>query len=100
MGTVRVEVMPWLSRYFATGRYGRVVLEMEQGDGGTVRDLLEELAAQNRELGDVLFDPNTGKLSAHVSLLLNGRLLEVSGGVQAALAPGDTLRLMPGFSGG
>jgi molybdopterin converting factor small subunit len=100
MGTVRVEVMPWLSRYFSTERYGRVIRQMDPGDGGTVRDLLEKLAAQNVELGEVLFDPHTGRVSAHIQLLLNGRLLEIAGGMDAALAPGDTLRLMPGFSGG
>ena len=100
MDCVRVEVMPWLSRYFDTGRYGRVVLEQGVDEGTTVRRLLEEITADNQEFREVLFDDTTGRLSGHIGLILNGRWLELSGGLEAGLKPGDVVRLMPGFTGG
>ena len=100
MGSVRLEIMPWLSRYFAAERPGRVILEREVSDGATVRDLLEEIASQNEEFKEVLFDARSQRLAGHISLILNGRFLELAGGLETQLMPGDTLRLMPGFSGG
>ena len=100
MGNVRVEIMPGLSRYFAAEQMGRLVLEREVRDSATVRDLLEEIASRNREFAEALFNARTGNLASHISLILNGRFLELSGGLEVKLKPGDTLRLMLAFSGG
>lgn len=100
MDSVRLEVMPWLSHHLAAERSGRVILEREVDDSTTVRDLLEEIASQNQAFKEVLFDAQTGRLAGHISLILNGRILELAGGLEARLRPGDTIRLMPGFSGG
>jgi molybdopterin converting factor small subunit len=77
-----------------------VTLEREIDDGTTVKDLLEDIASQNQAFKEVLFDAKTGRLAGHISLILNGRFLELAGGLEAQLRPGDTIRLMPGFSGG
>ena len=95
-----MEIMPGLSRYFAAEHSGRVILEREVSDGATIRDLLEDVASQNREFKEGLFNSKTGNLAGHLSLILNGRFLELSGGLEAGLKPGDTIRLMLGFSGG
>ena len=100
MSHVRLEVLPWLARYFGTEQSGRVVLEREVSDGTTVSDLLEDVTSQNQELQEVLFDTQTGRLTGYVTLILNGRLLELAGGLEAELRPGDTLRLMPTLAGG
>ena len=100
MSSVRLEIMPGLSRYFDPERSGLLVLEREVTDGVTVRDFLDEIAAHNREFHEGLFNASTGKLASHISLILNGRFLELSGGLEARLKPGDTIRLMLGFSGG
>ena len=100
MGNVRLEIMPGLSRYFAAERVGRLVLEREVSDPATVRDLLEEVASENREFKEALFNARTGNLAGHISLILNGRFLELLGGLDAKLKPGDTIRLMLAFSGG
>ncbi len=100
MTSVRLEVMPWLSRYFHPERYGRAIVEEEVADGTTVRDLLEEVASRNRELREAFFDTDRGRLAGHIAIVLNGRLLELSGGLDTTLKPGETIRRMPGFSGG
>jgi molybdopterin converting factor small subunit len=65
-----------------------------------VSDLLQELVSQDSELRDVLFDSRTGRLTPHVNVVLNGRFLEVSGGLNTVLHSGDDLRLMLAMSGG
>lgn len=100
MGNVCLEIMPGLSRYFAAERVARLVLEREVNDRATVRDLLEEIASQNREFKEALFNAGTGNLAGHISVILNGRFLELSGGLDAKLKSGDTVRLMLAFSGG
>ena len=97
---MRLEIMPGLSHYFSVERSGRLILEREVIEGATVRDLLEEIASRNREFKEALFDARTGKLAVHISLILNGSFLELSGGLEARLKPGDTIRLMLAFSGG
>jgi len=92
--------MPWLSHYLAAERSGRVILEREIDDDTTVKDLLEDIASQNQAFKEALFDAKTGRLAGHISLILNGRFLELAGGLEAKLRPGDIIRLMPGFSGG
>lgn len=105
MRYVYVEIMPWLSRYFAPdqsepGHSGRVVLEREISDEATVSDLLAEITSRSQEFGEVLFDAQTGRLTGYITLILNGRLLELAGGLEAELESGDTLRLMPTLAGG
>lgn len=100
MSTVRLEVMPWLSRYLAGQSTGRVILERKVGHETTVRKLLEQVTSENRELEPVLFNATTGQLGGHICLILNGRLVELTGGMETKLRPGDTVLLMPGLSGG
>jgi len=100
MNSVRVEILPWLSQRFDPESVGQVILEREVRDGTTVRDILEEIALQNQEFKEILFDARTGRLAGYIGLILNGRYLELAGGLDTRLKPGDTIRLMPGFSGG
>ena len=100
MYCVHLEIMPWLSRYFEAERYGRVVLEKAVRDGTTVRALLEDICTGNPAFRDVLYDAKTGRLAGYIGVVLNGRFLELSGGLEAKVEPGDTIRVMPGFSGG
>ena len=100
MTGVRVEIMSWLNRYFGAEHTGRVVLDREVSPRTTVRDLLEEITSGNQEFREMLFDAQTGRPTGHITLILNGRFLELSGGMEAELKAGDTLRLIPVFSGG
>ena len=98
--SVRVEVMSWLGRYFGAERRGHVVLEREMADGATVKDLLEEISSHNQEFRDVLFDSSTGRPGRYMTIVLNGRLLELAGGLETRLKPGDTILLMAALAGG
>jgi len=100
MSRVRVEVMPWLSRYFGDEGRSRIVLERDLPDGDTVKDLLEMLSLHNREFRDILFHPVTGKPGRYMTIVLNGRLLELTGGLETKLKHDDTIILMAALAGG
>jgi molybdopterin converting factor small subunit len=99
VNTIRLEILPWLSRGFDGKGASRIVLEREVVDGTTVRDLLEQLAADHPSFGHILYDTE-GKLAVHISIIINNRLFELSGGLVTKLHAGDTVRLLPAFSGG
>ena len=97
---VHVEVLPWLSDHISAQHVGRLTLTQEISQGATARQVLEAMAADNRRFREVVFSAKTGQPAGYIMLLLNGRLIELAGGMEAELKPGDTLRLIPGFSGG
>ena len=100
MNRVRLEVLPWLSRYFGAESTARAILERDVATGVTVGGFLEDMTLQSQELKEVLFDDRTGRLVSHIIVIKNGRLLELSGGLEAELEDGDTLRLMASIAGG
>jgi molybdopterin converting factor small subunit len=100
MSSVRLEILPWLNRYFSSERSRRAVLEMKVNADTTVRDVLEDVSAQNPDFKEVLFNAQTGRVAGHIAVILNGTMLELKGGLDAKLGPGDTIQVMPGFSGG
>jgi molybdopterin converting factor small subunit len=97
---VQLEILPWLNRYYAGGQPGRVALELAVSDGATIRELLEVASAGDPQFKEMLWNAQTGRVAGHIAVILNGRLVELAGGLDAKLAPGDTVQLMPGFSGG
>jgi molybdopterin converting factor small subunit len=99
MGTIRLEILPWLSRLFDGEGTTRVVLERPVAEGTTVRDLLDQLVAEHPSFGRTLYDPD-GRLAVHISITVNDRLYELAGGLAAEVRAGDTVRLLPAFSGG
>lgn len=100
MGSVEVVIMPWLSRHFSPEGNERVVLECELEDGTTIRDLLEQIISDRQDVRKIVFEADTGRLAGYLALVLNGRFVELSGGLDTELKAGDSVRLMPGFSGG
>jgi molybdopterin converting factor small subunit len=99
MSTIRLEILPWLSRSLDGEGAVRVVLDREVPEGATVRDVLDRLVREHPAFGRTLFDPE-GQVAVHVSIIVNDRLYELAGGLQAQLREGDVVRLLPAFSGG
>jgi molybdopterin converting factor small subunit len=99
MDTIRLEILPWLSRSFDEEGAARVVLTPEVAEGDTVRDLLDRVAVEHPALSQTLYDPD-GKLAVHISIILNNRLFELAGGLEAEVRAGDVVCLLPAFSGG
>ncbi len=98
--SVSVEVLSWLRSRLGYPEAGRVVLSAEIDEGGTVGDLLGRLASENAGFAKYVYDAADERLLDHVVVLLNGRALELAGGLGAPLSAGDRLVLLPAFAGG
>jgi molybdopterin converting factor small subunit len=65
-----------------------------------VGSLFAGLAAEFPGFGEHIYDAGGDRVLEHVTVLLNGRAVELVGGTGARLADGDQLVLLPGFAGG
>jgi molybdopterin converting factor small subunit len=95
-----LEVLPWATRAFDSSSTKRLVLEEEVQEGERVGDLFVRLASKYQGFGQIAFDPVARRLSGQVSVIYNGRLLELVEGLDTKLKDGDTLLLLPAFVGG
>ena len=97
---VVLECYSWLCRELgmATGDRGRV--EVPFASGETVQQVLDRLAAESEPFARHVFDRDMGRVKESVAVLLNGRHLDLTGGIGATLHPGDEVLILPGFSGG
>lgn len=100
MSKVRVEVVPWLPSVFGVKQSGRLILEEEVRDGGTVRALVKGLGEKYPEFGKLAFNPETQELTGHVNVVVNDRLLELLDGIDTVVKEGDTVILIPAYAGG
>jgi molybdopterin converting factor small subunit len=64
-----------------------------------VRELLLDLSNLDRRYA-YLFNPDTGSLPEHVEVVLNDRVIELQGGLNAPLRDGDVLAFLPAHAGG
>ena len=74
--------------------------QVDVAEGETVRDLLTRLGVENDKFRHFVFDPGTLTLAEGIIIVLNGRLLDLVGGLAARLNHGDQLEIVPGFAGG
>jgi molybdopterin converting factor small subunit len=98
--TIRLEFMPWIARKLGFDDSRWRTMEEEWGEDLTARGLLERLRERYPEFGDATYDGERGKLTGQVSIVINGQFLEVSGGLDRALDPGDVIVFLPAFAGG
>src|SRR5690349_23727668 len=98
--TVTLEYYSWMAKELKgageKGTTDRLPIE----HGMTVRDLLADLAAQSPKFAELVYDRDGERLKEYAALILNGQTIELAGGLDRALEPGDALLLLPGFSGG
>jgi molybdopterin converting factor small subunit len=92
--------MSGLRRCFGVEGSERVVFDREVSEGTTVGNFIEAVASLDQGFQRAIFDGTTGTLAGHVWVILNGRLLELSGGLETRLKEGDTIRLIAGIGGG
>jgi molybdopterin converting factor small subunit len=96
---VKVEALAWLARGMNGERSGKAIWEEPIAAGETLGDLMDRLVKRHPHFAD-FYDPSTRTVQEHVELVLNGRLFDLAGGLQATLSDGDSVMIFPGFSGG
>ncbi len=100
MGKVRLEISPSLAGVLNAEGSDWIIFEKEIGEWATISDLWADLALGHTDFRKVVFDPCTGKVGDQVIVVLNGSLLQLSDVTEVKLKDGDTVILLPVFSGG
>ena len=103
---ITVEYYGWLRKELgiddgaSTGGEGSTLTTIPLWPEATVRALLESKAAESDAFERLVYDAEGRRVREFVALILNGRVIELAGGLDRKLEPGDELLLLPGFSGG
>ncbi len=100
MGKVQLKIPPWVASMLGEQGPGWFTLEREIGEGATIGDLLVELASSYTDFRKVVFNPDIGKVSDQVVVILNDSLLQLPDVTEAKLNDGDSISLLPVYSGG
>lgn len=66
----------------------------------TLRTLISEISTLGKTLEDQILDRETGRLKGNTMIALNGTLVDLLGGLDAPLKPGDQIILVPFVDGG
>jgi molybdopterin converting factor small subunit len=99
---VTIELHGFLAQRLASlgrPRGTRRLVEVPAAEGESVGGLLARLAASDERYA-LLYDSAAERLPEHVEAVLNNRVLDLQGGLEARLSPGDVLALLPAHAGG
>jgi molybdopterin converting factor small subunit len=77
----------------------RTLVAVPLADATSVANVLSRLVDTDVRYG-LLFDAQAQLLPEHVEVVLNDRVLDLQGGLDAVLHPGDTLTFLPAHAGG
>ena len=99
-GRVRLEYYSWLATELVGGEERGKTLEVPLTEDQTVRSLLERLARESAAFERLVYDLEGRRIREYAALIVNGRAVELAGGLDSRLQDGDQLLLLPGFSGG
>jgi molybdopterin synthase sulfur carrier subunit len=68
-------------------------------EGGTVGEVLKELAGMHPETEGQLFS-SEGELNRYVNVYVNDEDVRVQSGLETGVGPGDTVVILPAMAGG
>ena len=97
---IRLKITPSLGSYFDTASSDWILLEKEVREGGSVQDLLGGLASEYKAFRESIFDPDLGQILQRVMIVLNDRLLQFPEMKDTPLKDGDSVILLPVYTGG
>jgi molybdopterin converting factor small subunit len=95
-----LEILAGLSERIDTGNAGGILWEEETDEGETVGDVIKRMALRHRGLGEAVFDAGTDRISGHVAIVLNDRLLESLNGLDTPVGSEDVIKMFPVIAGG
>ncbi len=77
-----------------------VTLQEHIDKGATFEHLLNHLVASYPALTDTLIHPATQQLNDDIIVIINGKFLDLVGGLQTQLRHGDNIQFLPVIPGG
>lgn len=99
-GTVRVEIVPWLTHHFGGAGTSRVIVEEDIAGATSLGDFLASVAGRYPGIAEAIVDFRAGALYEHVSVVHNDAVVGSDVALGERIEPGDTLVFLPAFSGG
>jgi molybdopterin converting factor small subunit len=102
VATITLELHGFLADRLASlgrRRGTRTLIQTPTTPGESVGALLTRLAHADERIG-LLYETDAERLPEHVEVVLNERLLDLQGGLDAVLSPGDVLTFLPAHAGG
>ncbi len=101
MGSVQLKISPSLaSMATATWFSTNFVVESPIDGSTTVGEVLAGFSRERPEFTRVIFDAATGKISDEINVVLNQSLLISSEAGKVRVKDGDSILLMPIYTGG
>ncbi|HUE75678.1 MAG TPA: MoaD/ThiS family protein [Chloroflexota bacterium] len=100
MVTIRVEVMPWLSKTVGQKGWGKVIWTREMPPGATLRDLISTITVDHADFGEAVWHPIGDHIREEATVLVNGKLSDLRHGADTQLSDGDLVIFLPSYSGG
>jgi molybdopterin converting factor small subunit len=97
---VQIRILPWFSGVLVPGQLMSLLREEELPSGSSLRTLLSVLADRYPRFEDVIYRPRDDTLQATVIMTHNGRLISPSVALDLVLECGDSIALIPAYSGG
>ena len=98
--TVSLEYYSWMASQLKGAGERGTTDQLPIEDDTTVRELLGRLSDESPKFAELVYDRASDRLKEYAALILNGQTIELAGGLDRRLEPGDQLLLLPGFSGG
>ena len=100
MGKVQLKIPPFLASMLNAPGFDWLTIERDIEEGTKINDLLVDLALSDTNFRKAVFNPDVGKVSEQVHVILNNNLLQDVAVTEAILNDGDTVTLLPVYSGG
>ncbi|MFC1988602.1 MoaD/ThiS family protein [Chloroflexota bacterium] len=100
MSKVQLKIPPWVGITFSDHSPGGYSLEQEIGEGATIGSLLTDIALSNPDFRKMVFNPDVGKVSDQVNVVLNDSLLQLPGVTETKLNDRDSIIILPVYAGG
>ena len=98
--TVQLKIPSWGASMLNAQGSDWFILETEIGEGTTIGSLLTDLAFSYPDFRKMVFNPDVGKVSDQVNVVLNDSLLQLPDVTEVKLNDRDSISLLPVFSGG
>ena len=99
-GQVEIEVVAWITKFVGGDGSTRKMYHELLRDGDTVRKVLRRLSGRFPQLHKALWDPETRDLAAHIEVLVNDAVLDITHTLESPLRAGDRLSLIGQYLGG
>ena len=97
---VKIEVSAWLTRYVGGSGGGRIYFTEEFTLGDSMQTVVRRFTKRFPDLDHLLWDTESGQLSAFVEIIVNDAFLGISHTLDSEVKDGDMITLLPAWDGG